>query len=146
MFRCDVHFLFLYYCCILLEIKLTTTALTMRQNGHYFGDSNSTCIFCYENYCTYGILIKFHWNLFPINSRDPTARCWQRGSSSFHRKNDRYSLHLPYQSPFSIMTVPCQRSLPPYRPVLAIFDVHNAIWRHYTTYPPMYAIDIILRC
>ena len=23
------------------------------------------------------------------NSRDPAARCWQRGSSSFHRKNDR---------------------------------------------------------
>ena len=22
------------------------------------------------------------------NSRDPAARCWQRGSSSFHRKND----------------------------------------------------------
>ena len=25
------------------------------------------------------------------NSRDPAARCWQRGSSSFHRKNDRKS-------------------------------------------------------
>ena len=25
------------------------------------------------------------------NSRDPAARCWQRGSSSFHRKNDRLS-------------------------------------------------------
>ena len=25
------------------------------------------------------------------NSRDPAARCWQRGSSSFHRKNDRQS-------------------------------------------------------
>ena len=24
-----------------------------------------------------------------INSRDPAARCWQRGSNSFHRKNDR---------------------------------------------------------
>ena len=23
-----------------------------------------------------------------LNSRDPAARCWQRGSSSFHRKND----------------------------------------------------------
>ena len=31
------------------------------------------------------------------------------------------SLHLPYQSPFSIMTVLCQRSLPAYRPVWAIF-------------------------
>ena len=25
------------------------------------------------------------------NSRDTAARCWQRGSSSFHRKNDRLS-------------------------------------------------------
>ena len=25
------------------------------------------------------------------NSRDPAARCWQRGSSSFHIKNDRLS-------------------------------------------------------
>ena len=27
--------------------------------------------------------------IMPSNSRDPAARCWQRGSSSFHRKNDR---------------------------------------------------------
>ena len=33
------------------------------------------------------------------------------------------SLHLPYYSPFSIMTVPCQRSLPPYWPVWAIVPV-----------------------
>ena len=26
-----------------------------------------------------------------INSRDPAARCWQQGSSSFHRKNGKYS-------------------------------------------------------
>ena len=28
-------------------------------------------------------------NTLRPNSRDPAARCWQRGSSSFHRKNNR---------------------------------------------------------
>ena len=39
--------------------------------------------------------LKFGMPIYPDypqnNSRDPAARCWQRGSSSFHRKNVRLS-------------------------------------------------------
>ena len=74
---------------------------------------STSCILCV------GVRESTDWVTLQINSRDPAARCWQRGSSSFHRKNDGQSAFAILIA-ISIMTVPCQRSLPPYWPVWTI--------------------------
>ena len=65
------------------------------------------------------------------NSRDPAAAVGSGAPVRFLEKRTS-SLHLPYESPFSIMTVPCQRSLPIYRHVGAIFALflyRYSLWR-----------------